>query len=64
MWLSVLFAWIFVRWFDGGLGLVWLAFVLTTSPASVVMGWAFLRRIRGFEQGRRELPDVSASMAH
>jgi putative MATE family efflux protein len=64
MWLSVLFAWIFVRWFDGGLGSVWLAFVLTTSPASVLMGWAFLRRIRDFEQGRRELPDVSASMAH
>jgi MATE family multidrug resistance protein len=64
MWLSVLLAWIFVRWFDGGLGQVWLEFVLTTSPASVVMGWAFLRRIREFEQGRRELPDVSASVAH
>ena len=44
--------------------MVWLAFVLTTSPASVLMGWAFLRRIRDFEQGRRELPDVSASVAH
>jgi MATE family multidrug resistance protein len=64
MWLSVLFAWIFVRWFDGGLGLVWLAFVLTTSPASVLMGWAFLRRIRDFEQGRHELPDVRPSVAH
>ena len=60
MWLAVLFAWIFVRWFDGGLGLVWLAFVLTTSPASVLLGWAFLRRVRDFELGRRELPDVGA----
>jgi MATE family multidrug resistance protein len=64
MWLSVLLAWIFVRWFDGGLGQVWLAFVLTTSPASLLMGWAFLRRIREFEQGRRELPGVSASVAN
>jgi MATE family multidrug resistance protein len=64
MWLSVLFAWIFVRWFDGGLGLVWLAFVLTTSPASVLMGWAFLRRIRDFEQGRRELPESGAAVSH
>ena len=38
MWLSVLLAWIFVRWFGGGLGLVWLAFVLTTSPASILLG--------------------------
>jgi len=64
MWLSVLLAWIFVRWFDGGLGLVWLAFVLTTLPASVLIGWAFLRRIRDFEQGRRELPDVAAVVSH
>jgi multidrug resistance protein, MATE family len=64
MWLAVLFAWIFVRWFHGGLGLVWLAFVLTTSPASVLLGWAFLRRIRDFEQGRRELPDASAAVSH
>ena len=64
MWLSVLFAWIFVRWFGGGLGLVWLAFVLTTLPASVLMGWAFLRRIRDFEEGRRELPDVGAAVSH
>jgi Na+-driven multidrug efflux pump len=64
MWLSVLLAWIFVRWFGGGLGLVWLAFVLTTSPASVLMGWAFLRRVRDFEQGRRELPDVDAAVSH
>ena len=64
MWLSVLFAWIFVRWFGGGLGLVWLAFVLTTSPASILLGWAFIRRIRDFEQGQRELPDVSAAVSH
>ena len=64
MWLSVLFAWIFVRWFDGGLGLVWLAFVLTTTPASVLMGWAFLRRIKDFKEARRELPDVDSAVSH
>jgi len=64
MWLSVLFAWIFVHWFGGGLGLVWLAFVLTTTPASVLMGWAFLRRIKDFKEGRRELPDVNAAVSH
>jgi MATE family multidrug resistance protein len=64
MWVSVLLAWIFVRWFDGGLGLVWLAFVLTTTPASVLMAWAFTRRIRDFEQGRRELSDVAAAVSH
>src|SRR5215207_7282637 len=64
MWLSVLFAWIFVHWFGGGLGLVWLAFVLTTTPASVLMGWAFLRRIKDFKEGRRELPDVNVAVSH
>jgi len=64
MWLSVLLAWIFVHWFGGGLGLVWLAFVLTTTPASVLMGWAFLRRIKDFKEGRRELPDVNVAVSH
>ncbi len=64
MWVSVLIAWIAVRWFDGGLGWVWLAFVVTTSPAAVVMAWAFRRRIKEFEEGRRELPDVGAAGSH
>ena len=41
MWLSVLIAWIAVRWFAGGLGTVWFAFVLTTSPASLLMWWTY-----------------------
>jgi multidrug resistance protein, MATE family len=60
MWLSVLIAWVAVRWFGGGLGSVWLAFVATTSPASVLMGLAFRRRIREFEEGRHEFPDLTA----
>ena len=64
MWLSVLIAWIAVRWFDGGLGSVWLAFVMTTSPASILMAWAFRRRLREFEEGRRGLPDPSAAGSH
>ena len=40
------------------------ALALTTLPASVLMGWAFLRRIRDFEEGRRELPEVDAAVSH
>jgi MATE family multidrug resistance protein len=64
MWLTVLIAWIAVRWFDAGLGTVWLAFVLTTAPASVLMWWAYRRRIAEFEQGRREIPDLAAVPGH
>ncbi len=64
MWLSVLIAWIAVRWFGSGLGTVWFAFVLTTAPASVLMWWAYRRRIAEFEQGRREVPDLSAVAGH
>jgi multidrug resistance protein, MATE family len=64
MWLSVLIAWIAVRWFGAGLGTVWFAFVLTTAPASVLMWWAYGRRIGEFEQGRREMPDLSAAPGH
>jgi Na+-driven multidrug efflux pump len=64
MWLTVLIAWIAVRWFGGGLGTVWFAFVLTTAPASVLMWWAYRRRIADFEQGRREAPDLSAAAVH
>jgi putative MATE family efflux protein len=62
-WLAVLLAWIAVTRFGGGLGWVWFAFVLTTSPASVVLAFAFRRRIKAFEQGRIELPAVSQSIA-
>ena len=64
MWLSVLIAWISVRWFDGGLGMVWFAFVLTTSPASILMWLAFRRRIGGYEQGKHQWPAVGAVTAH
>ena len=43
MWLSVLVAWVAVRWFDGGLGWICFSFVLTTSPASLPMWRAFRR---------------------
>ncbi|MCC7021601.1 MAG: MATE family efflux transporter, partial [Thermomicrobiales bacterium] len=59
MWSAVLLAWIAVRWFDGGLGLVWSAFVLTTMPASFLMWWAYRRRIGQFEDGQRDYPEVS-----
>jgi putative MATE family efflux protein len=64
MWLSVLIAWVAVRWFGAGLGTVWFAFVLTTAPASLLMWWAYRRRIADFEQGRREAPDLSAVAGH
>lgn len=64
MWLAVGIAWVAVRWFEGGLGTVWLAFVLTTAPASILMWWAYRRRIGDFEAGRREMPAVNAAMGH
>ena len=64
MWLSVLIAWIAVRWFDAGLGTVWLAFVVTTMPASALMWWAYGRRILDFEHGRRGFHEVEAAANH
>ncbi len=64
MWLSVLIAWIAVRWFDGGLGTVWSAFLLTTTPASFLMWWVYRRRIAEFATGRREFPEISAAPVH
>jgi Na+-driven multidrug efflux pump len=64
MWLTVLIAFIAVREFGSGLGTVWFAFVLTTAPASVLMWWAYRRRIADFEQGRRQAPDLSAVVGH
>jgi multidrug resistance protein, MATE family len=61
MWLSVLIAWIAVRWFGAGLGMVWFAFFLTTAPASLLMWWVYRRRIAEFEQGRRQILDLSAT---
>ena len=64
MWLSVLIAWVAVTRFGGGLGAIWLSFVLTTAPASVLMWWAYRRRIGEYEQGRRAFPEVGAVAAH
>ncbi|MFN8594300.1 MAG: MATE family efflux transporter [Thermomicrobiales bacterium] len=65
MWLSVGIAWLAVTQFGGGLGTIWLAFVLTTMPASILMWRAFHRRVDDFEQGRREMPEVSeAAFGH
>ncbi|MBW3631623.1 MAG: MATE family efflux transporter [Chloroflexi bacterium] len=41
MWLSVLLAWIGVRWFDAGMGWVWSGFEVTSAPASLLMWWIF-----------------------
>jgi membrane protein implicated in regulation of membrane protease activity len=69
MWLSVLLAWIGVRWFDAGMGWVWTAFVLTSAPASILVWWMFRQRIREYERGRRELqwrppPSVIEPVSH
>ena len=64
MWLSVFLAWIGVRWFDAGMGWVWTGFVLTSAPASALVWWIFRRRISDYERGRRELPELTANLAH
>jgi MATE family multidrug resistance protein len=64
MWLSVFLAWIGVRWFDGGMSWVWNSFVLTSVPASILMYAVVRRRITDFELGRREMPEVAATIAH
>jgi multidrug resistance protein, MATE family len=63
MWLSVLLAWIGVRWFEAGMGWVWTGFVLTSAPASMLVWWIFRQRISDYERGRRELPEVTAALA-
>jgi MATE family multidrug resistance protein len=64
IWLSVLLAWIGVRWFDAGMAWVWTAFVLTSAPTSALMFWIVGRRIEDYQRGRREMPDVSANYGH
>src|SRR5215216_6444919 len=64
MWLSVLLAWIGVRWFEAGMGWVWTGFVLTSAPASILVWWIFRQRISDYERGRRELPEVTAALSH
>ncbi len=64
MWLSVLLAWIGVRFFDAGMGWVWSCFVVTSAPASLLMWWIFRRRVADYEAGRRRLPRVDASFSH
>jgi putative MATE family efflux protein len=64
MWLSVFFAWIAVDRFGGGLGWVWIAFGLRTTPAAILMWWLFRRRVGDYESGRRPLPTIDRSFAH
>ena len=64
MWLSVLLAWIGVRFFGAGMGWVWSAFVLTSAPASFLMLWIFRERITDYERGRRDLPELHAAPLH
>ena len=64
MWLSVLLAWIGVRWFDAGMGWVWSGFVVTSAPASRVRWWIFRQRISDYERGRRDLPELSSALGH
>jgi putative MATE family efflux protein len=64
MWAAVLLAWIGVNWYGASLGWVWIAFFLTTSPASVLMWWLFRQRVADYQHGRRDLPAAPASFAH
>ena len=64
MWLSVLLAWIGVRWYAGGMTWVWVSFVLTSIPASILMYVVVRRRIGDFEHGRRAMPEIGAAPAH
>ncbi len=64
MWLSVLLAWIGVRWFDAGMGWVWTGFVLTSAPASALVWWMFRQRVEDYERGRRELPELTIAVRH
>ena len=43
VWLAVGMAWAWVRWFDGGLGAVWLTFFFT-APLAAAWNWLALRR--------------------
>jgi putative MATE family efflux protein len=62
LWLSVLLAWVGVRWFDAGMGWVWTGFVITSAPASFLVWWIFRQRIGEYERGRRELPMATAGL--
>ena len=64
IWLSVILAWIGVRWFDGGMGWVWSAFVITSAPASVLMFRFVRNRIAEYEHGRRALPEIAPATGH
>ena len=64
MWLAVLFAWVGVKWFGGGMWWVWIAFGLTSTPASILMWWIFRQRIADYENGRRVLPDAAGSLSY
>jgi len=64
MWLSVLLAWVGVRWFGTGMGWVRTGFVRTSPPASFLMWWIFRQWIDEYERGRPELPVATAALRH
>ena len=59
MWLSVLIAWIAVRWFGAGLGTVWFGFVLTTAPASLLMWGSIAGASASSSRAGATFPDLS-----
>jgi hypothetical protein len=54
-------AWLGVRFNNGGMDWVWICFAIVAVPAAIIMGWMVHRRLRDYETGRREMPDVSDS---
>jgi Na+-driven multidrug efflux pump len=46
VWLALSLAWVAVRWFDGGIGTVWLMFLISAPLASLGNGWVLRRRLR------------------
>jgi multidrug resistance protein, MATE family len=59
VWASVLLAYLWVRYADGGLGAVWLTFFFTAPAAAAVNRMRYWRRIR-----RGEIAPADAAAAH
>ena len=45
VWLALALAWVAVRWFDGGLGLVWVMFLISAPLAGFGNWWVLRRRL-------------------
>jgi hypothetical protein len=45
VWLALGLAWVAVRWFDGGLGLVWVTFLISAPLAGIGNWWVLRRRL-------------------